>query len=408
MEGLKINRLKSESSLPIAVLVVLVLLVTGNGLAQLSSTDPVVTLIGSFKVRVRATPEILPDNILASLMKGTQLQMTGQERGWYCVTLPDTRTGWVHGDYAKVEEPHDQLEVISAAVRVRTEPTTASESHARAQRGQRLHLLEKADGWYRVQIPNEAEGWVREDLVAPRLLALDFSPEQDGQTALLGTEPETPSEIEETEEEAEPQLAASTPEVEPDDSSVESEASELVTTPDVALPASETHPSASDAVPAEHTDVVSEVGSDWLTIMGLTGLLVLVAFMFLSWRRRKRNSINRIIKKDRSETRELELKLSREMKEARKRLNGLEQKAKGRLAEFRAVTGESAALVSKTSDDLLSNLEEMKRMIQDQQNRLNLYSELVSLQNEQMEAHKKETASLKKLLEMGNRTKGKE
>ena len=50
----------------------------------------------------------------------------------------------------------------------------------------------------------------------------------------------------------------------------------------------------------------------------------------------------------------------------------------------------------------------MKKIIENQQNRLDLYSELVSLQSEQIEAYKKETASIRKLLEIGNTAKGKE
>jgi hypothetical protein len=100
--------------------------------------------------------------------------------------------------------------------------------------------------------------------------------------------------------------------------------------------------------------------------------------------------------------------LLREIKEARNELDNLEKETASRLEDFRTVAGGSQDLSSKTSDDLLSSLEEMKRVIENQQSRLDLYSELVSLQNDQIEAYKKETASVRKLLDMADSVEGKE
>jgi uncharacterized protein YgiM (DUF1202 family) len=410
MQSLKISGLRVRFPQRLVVPVVCALLFAGLTLAQLSSADPVVTLVDAFKVRVRATPEIMSNNILASLAKGTQLGMTGQEGDWYSVTLPDSRTGWVHIDYGKVEEPRDQVEVVYEVVRVRAEPTTDSTSNTRALRGQRLHLLEKIDGWYRVQVPNEMEGWVREDLVAPRPVVLDSSLQQNSGDSLPEEEPTESAVIDGTSETTESPVGDVISEVEPVDSEqdvAESDHLELVTTPVSSPQVSETAPINSEAILAEHPDVVSEVGSDWLAIMGLAGIVVLAALALFSALRRRRLSRKDGVskKKKSSQKRQLERTLRREIKEARNKLSNLEKKAEERLADFRTVAGDSDALSSKTSDDLLSSLEEMKGIIHSQQNRLDLYSELVSLQSEQIETYKKENDSIRKLLEMGNGTK---
>jgi uncharacterized protein YgiM (DUF1202 family) len=402
MQALKINFLNFWSSSRIIRVVLFCLLATSHASGQLLTSDQVVTLVNSFKVRVRATPQILPDNILASLFKGTQLPMTGSENGWYRVTLPDGQTGWVHGDYGKVEQARDQLEVVYEVVRVRAQPTTESDSQARAVMGQRFHLLEKVNDWYRVQIPNETEGWVREDMVILRPV-FSNSPEEHRPTlpapdkGTLSTQQiKAQKETEASENSQEimtPETNLSREEKDAIDLEADTSLQSEVSVPPP-LPSSSTHA-------PEHPGVLTEVGVDWLTIAVVAAFLTLLALaIFAILRQRRMTSISQVVKRGRSKTTEPERTLVREMNEAQNKLDSLERKIHERFTDFRAVTGDSTALSSKTSEDLLTSLDDLRTVIQDQQKRMDLYSELVSLQNDQIEALKQENSSIKMLLEL--------
>lgn len=386
MQAVQVDFLKFRlSSYVTAALIFWLAILAG----QSQSTDQAVTLVDSFKVRVRATPEILPDNIIASLLKGTQLPLTAQKNGWYQVGLPDGQTGWVHGDYGLLEIPRDQLEVVYDVVRIRTEPSTEAESPTRAIMGQRLHLLERVDNWYKVEIPGEGEGWIREDMVELRPAAAMSSEEE-----LVEADPDSNSQddnaFDETEELKAEDATGETDLVPP--------ASESVP-----VPAPESAPEANNVEESfpiqQQPDLLTEVGVDWLMMSLVAAGLTLLAVGIFTWRRRMKR-MRQIIKKGRTKKTDLERNLVREMEEAEGKLETLDKEVQNRLSNFRKASGNWSGLGAKTSEDLLKNIEELRLVIQDQQTRMDLYSELVSLQNEQIEALKKENSSVKKLLDL--------
>jgi uncharacterized protein YgiM (DUF1202 family) len=381
MQALRLKRLK------LTLLFFLFLFAISGVFPQ--PADQVVTLVDSFKVRVRATPQIAPDNVLASFFKGTQLRMTGEKDGWYQVRLEDGQTGWVHGDYGKIEAARDQLEVAVEVARIRAAPTIDSESIARAIVGQRLHLLEKVDNWYKVEIPNEMEGWMREDTVVFRAALSDsFQPAEEIAQESTADDPQTVN-IEESSDTKEV-AGASTVEVAPEPLVSEENSKGIVETP-------------SNSLSSELSDLTTEVDIDWITVTIITGCLTaltILAFAFL--RRRRLRNIHQIIKNGRSKSSELERTLVWEAKEAQFKLGDLDRKIKHRFADFRAAAPASTGLGSKTSEDLLNNIDQLRLVIQDQQKRMDLYSELVSLQNQQIEALKQENASIRKLLDLKN------
>jgi len=389
--------LPSSQSLGAAAICLLFMLI---GYGQPQPTDQFVTLVDSFKVRVRATPEILPDNILASLFKGTQLPIVGEGNGWYQVSLPDGRSGWVHGDYGKVEKARDQLEIAYEVVKVRAQPTTNSDSVARTIMGQRIHLLEEANGWYKVEIPNETEGWVRQDMVT---LSRVSPPEQEASvpSAVQSGAPKDSGSVP-APEALQPTTTSGTLDLEPGDA----EKTQVETVPKtVAEPSAEIDRKPSPSAPVAKTtvqsDILTEVGTDWLTLILVTaGVTLLAAVLFALVRHRRVKSIHQTIEKGRSKTNELERTLVLEMKAAQRKLSSLDKEAQNRLQNFRDLAGDSSELSSKTSEDMLSSLEELRAVIENQQKRMDLYSELVSLQNQQIDAYKQENVSLQKLLEL--------
>jgi len=359
----------------------------------------VVTLVDSFKVRVRSTPQVADDNILASLFKGTQLPLTGQTEGWYEVTLPNGKTGFVHSNYAIEENARDQLEVIYEVVRVRERPSTTSDSKAKAIMGQRLHLLEKANNWYKVEIPRETTGWVREDMVTLRPLVPvpAQQPEIESQST---RQAEIPEEVIAGKKAQGPEpIETLPPEMGEDSSAEQAEGNPPKTTPSA-------KPAPSARVTArERSSFLTGMGFDRSTMAMIAAVLTVVAIsLFAVLRRRRLSVINKLIKKGRSKPSDEERMLVREMKETRNRLDGLDTKLKDRFKEFRTSAGDSNKLRSKTSEEMISSLEELRAVIEDQQKRMDLYSELVSLQNEQIEAFRQENSAIKKLLQLKEMT----
>ena len=375
----------------IATVLLVGLCVSGVLPGQTGSEGQVVTLVDSYKVRVRATPEILDDNILASLFKGTQLPLLGEQGGWYQVSLPDSEVGWVYSNFGKVEQARDQLEAVFEIVVVRAGPSTNSEKVARAIQGQRLHLLGERGGWYQVEIPNETRGWVRADTVISKPVTTD---------SLEDSSEEPPSEGEEAVQKAARQAPETPAEVpSPQASGVEEETSTAAEVAESATPPAATEgPKDSEADGAFPS--VTEIGSDWLAIVGLAaGITALLVAALAFYRRKRLVKLNAVVKQGRqSKTSELERSLRGEIEKTENRLSLLDKQVQGRLTEFRSSSPEAESLGSKTSEDMLANLEELRKVIENQQERLNLYSELVSLQNEQIETYKEENASIRKLL----------
>jgi Skp family chaperone for outer membrane proteins len=398
----------------ILILSILGSLLSGLLLGQLQEGDRAVTLVGAFKVRVRSTPEILPDNILASLFKGTQLKLTGQQGRWYQVVLAPDTPGWVHMDLCKEDQPRDQLEVIPEVARIRERASTESAMVVRAIKGQRLHLLDEANGWYRIEIPGETRGWVRADMVVPRPVGsasplLESIAETSAAAGQLTAQEETPA----REDEAQSTEAGQPPVNEPDEAeelkpaSTEKDPSLVAQEPGRQIESSRTSDSKSPVVgstsqPSFPSDRPADSGIDWLVLLTIAaGFCLLFLIVFAFYHRFLRKGIDRVTKRTQKgpAAKQLTKKLAAEMKEVQRTVAKLEKEVQSRLKEFRDEVGEPDTQSSKTTEDLMAHLDELRNAIQSQQDRVNLYSELVRLQNEQIVACKQEISVLDKMIE---------
>ena len=134
-------------------------------------------------VRLRKEPSS-DSKIITLLEKGSTGEVKDQKDGWYNVTV-GKYTGWVSGDYFKVEEEaavvtNDEnlvetvtelknIVVDTAVVNIRKEPTTDSTLLGQTQKGQLLTVVSQVEVenevWYKIELAENSYGYIREDLI---------------------------------------------------------------------------------------------------------------------------------------------------------------------------------------------------------------------------------------------------
>ncbi|MCZ6633244.1 MAG: SH3 domain-containing protein [bacterium] len=168
---------------------VILSLLSGIAEAQLKHLDPAVRVISEIGVNARSEPRTRPNTLIKRVVLGTLMKRIGKRGVWYHVILPGGEEAWVHGDYVKEETARDLLEVKGRGVRVRKSPSTAASIVVQLSRGQMLSLIRERNSWYQVLLPSGNRGWVHKNLVIRRPLS---PPEKEGQRAKTVPEPKEP------------------------------------------------------------------------------------------------------------------------------------------------------------------------------------------------------------------------
>ena len=165
-------------------LFLLLLLVPPAALSQqgLKSGEEFVEIVGADPVNVREWwGTDWP--VIAKVHAGDKLKRLGSEEGWFNVQLPDGRDGWVNGRYVKPgryevqKPPRDVLIVQSESVRLRRNPSSGAPEVVRAWKGDKLEFISDRNNWYFVQAPGGQKAWVPKDEVAFPLKAPVGAPE---------------------------------------------------------------------------------------------------------------------------------------------------------------------------------------------------------------------------------------
>lgn len=166
-------------------------------------------------VRLRTEPSA-SSKIITLLEKGSTAEVKEENDGWYNVTV-GKYTGWVSGDYFKVEEvaavvTEDEnlvetvtelknIVVDTAVVNIRKEPTTDSTLLGQTQKGQLLTVVSEVEVenvvWYKIELAENSYGYIREDLITDDISkvngsgmitasAVNFRKEASTESASLG------------------------------------------------------------------------------------------------------------------------------------------------------------------------------------------------------------------------------
>ncbi|MDZ7330997.1 MAG: SH3 domain-containing protein [candidate division KSB1 bacterium] len=120
----------------------------------------------------------------ATVEKGTRLTVLSQRGDWYQVRTPQGKTGWIYKDFivqsttiASEAAPITVDEaplyyVANTDCNIRQGPGTNNPILTRVKKGTILVRVGQLNEWFRVRLPDQRIGWVREDLVdyAPNVL----------------------------------------------------------------------------------------------------------------------------------------------------------------------------------------------------------------------------------------------
>ena len=131
------------------------------------------TLMVKERAYIRYGPTIEYD-VVETVEKGTRLTLLNQKDDWYEVRTPQGNTGWIYKQFIvqtwttsqeiTVEEEPLYL-VTNTDCNIREGYGTNFPLIARVKKGTILVKIGQQDNWFRIRMPDQRIGWIREDLV---------------------------------------------------------------------------------------------------------------------------------------------------------------------------------------------------------------------------------------------------
>ncbi len=443
-----------------------VLLLSGSAYAQLKHGDSVVTVVNTPEVNIRTEPRVASGTFLMKVPLGTQMKRLGARNGWYHVVAPDGREAWINVRYAEEGVARDLLEVRPSQVNVREQPTTGSGKIETVKRGDMLHLDRERDGWYLAILPDGRRGWIREDMVVHRPLSPPAPEASPPPEVKPEPEPEPEPEVREVEPEEDffqqaldfvsgkkykeaAEAFRKALKERPGDASIHFELAKALQAagePDEALKhfrralqGAQPRPEAKfyiegilraredTVVSGKEEPLAAELPADpvwWETLLegyllhGIAiGSLVFLVVMGVLYRRRRAGRVDRPAYRRRKPDAGFESVLKYAV-EKRPLLRSIEEAERKRAEmdlalqqRFENLGAEGASGGPKlpgveSTEALLKRVEDLRQTILGQEERAQIYSDLVVLQNEKIEALDEEIDALKKLIQIDYRDSG--
>jgi tetratricopeptide (TPR) repeat protein len=444
------------------MLLVAVLLLPGVAQGQLRHGDPIVTVVNHDAPNVRSTPRVSRETLIGTVARGTQLKRIGREGRWHQVVLPDGRSAWLYDAYAEEGTARDLLEVRPAAVNVRRSASTRSERTGVARRGETLRLDLKRGNWYRVITADGKKGWIREDMVILRPLArreAEPDPSPETETPPKAAAPPVDPYQKGLDLVAEDRLDAATKsfqealKADPDNGAAHFELAKLLRGQGnqrealdhfrKALRGKRRRPEAQmyiDAILRVGKDSVSvaaadadtaeaEAGAAWFdTVLAsatyLLPAIALASLVFLIvlgviYRRRRSSRVERPVYKRRKADAGFEavLKyavekrpLQRKIEEAEQKRAEMDEALQRRFDAFgeELEGGRPKLPTIESTETLMKRVDGLRQTILNQEERAQIYADMVVLQNEKIAALDEEIQALKKLIQLDYRDRRKE
>lgn len=432
-------------------------LMTQAVFAQLRHGDPAIRVVNTDEVNVRTQPRTGPNTFVTKVKRGTMLKRLGERAGWYQILLPDGREAWIFGRYAEEVEARDLLEVTKATVNVRSSPTTASRRVDTVKQGDMLSLERERNGWFYAILADGKRGWVREDMVRRHPLSPPEVPTQTAPPAEEEKAPEPPKPkpidyYKQAKDLAEDGNSSEAIEAfqkalegKPDDANIHFDLAKTYKNADQlddalthfrrarqlggrdeakfyiedilkarAAKADETPEAVVEGDVDEGEGVEEGEPFDVASIMvfvpwAAVGSVIFAGVLGLViWRRRKALQPDQPTVRRRNQDAGFDSVLKyavekrplfRAIEEAERKRSELDETLQQRLAAFGG--NESPRLPSgESSDALLKKIEDLRQVIVNQEERAQIYADLIVLQNEKLAALDEEVDALKKLIQI--------
>ncbi len=427
-----------------------------------------VTVVNTSRVRVRSAPRTVEDTFISWVPRGTQLKRIAKQGNWYHVQLSEGREAWIHGKYAEEGVARDLLEVNVAGANVRESPSTASPKIVAVRRGDVLALDRESNKWYLAYLPDGRRGWIHKNLVTRRRIGpppeepVAPPPTEESPQAEVPVEkePEVPPDhyqqgLDQTAlgrfEEAVAAFRLAL-EADPDDGAVHFELARLLKGQgrtgealehfQKALRGNRRRPKASfhikalresmgDSTADSEAPEAESTGQDeglWMRFasegavyllpgLALGSLAFLVALGLLYRRRRMGRTECPVYRRRRSDAgfdAVLEYAvekrpLVRAIEEAERKRAEMDEALRRRFDTIgkEALEGGPKLPGVEPTEALIKRVEDLRQTILNQEERVQIYADLVVLQNEKIEALDQEIEALKKLIQLNYRDAGK-
>src|SRR3989338_30320 len=101
---------------------------------------------------------------LCQLEKGEEVIVVGKDFSWYKVQLPSRTHVYVSDKYVRLAGSMEG-EITGDRVNVRSSAKAESTILGQIEKGARIRVIEKLQGWYKIAPPAQVFGWVAEGLV---------------------------------------------------------------------------------------------------------------------------------------------------------------------------------------------------------------------------------------------------
>jgi uncharacterized protein YgiM (DUF1202 family) len=102
---------------------------------------------------------------LAKLSQGTEVIVLAKKFDWYKVQLPITAKTYIRADYLKINQ-NAIAEVIGDKVNIRATANSDGTSIGMAHKGELVKIITQTNGWWQIEAPSEAVGWIRQDFIS--------------------------------------------------------------------------------------------------------------------------------------------------------------------------------------------------------------------------------------------------
>lgn len=112
------------------------------------------------------------NNITGLVSYGDKVTVLDESNGWYQIELTNGKTGWVNGKYISFggsssnQNTSNEFTACNGKVttysnlNVRSGPSTTYSIKTKLTYGQVVKLIDKSNGWYKIQLSNGTTGWV--------------------------------------------------------------------------------------------------------------------------------------------------------------------------------------------------------------------------------------------------------
>lgn len=393
-----------------------ILLSTTIGLAQERSLS-IVVVENAPRVMLRSAPRVRRQTAIDSVARGTRLPLVDQMESWFQVRLADGTTAWISRAYARTATLTDPHWIIDADAPLRSAPSDGASIVGPVAQGELVPVTGREGDWAQIQLPNGDSGWISVSALETALPGVGSETAPESESARPSESPTTPEAMASTNDQqskdhqpgevpSDDEPGGQTTDQQARPSAGASEEPSPATSPVPPTPGGAEKPAAEGEGPAVAAEIPAEPASSEppsFHVAQLAGLLggvaVLLAVGYWWFRRRRVREIEQLIRAAQGSGGAIAGgEFLKSLRESEARQAKLEKDLQQRLAALRQTIGGGESGQDSDERFAVSRIEEVRKLVLEQQAKVNALSDLLALQNQKLAAAEEENRLLRRLL----------